>query len=275
MNGQPSRTRRRTRDEGRAIVEAMRRGDAGAFTAYVEHYQRLLLHYGRKADLRDEDAEDLAQTVLGDVAVELLARGARMPPSVALLLIGRFRSRLLNMERDGERRARRVSEASTDLDWMDDEQDSRVALFSENALRASHGPDWEPPPASAGLSALSRMLSQSLTDEERQMLAWESEDVPQREIAERLGISHAAVRQRLKRLKERLRSAAERYAAGLEGDSGRVVRRFLRRSLDAPRAASPPGTGEGARRRRATPGPLADGSGHEPRARGEGGPNDA
>jgi RNA polymerase sigma factor (sigma-70 family) len=254
----------------------MRRGEAAAFAEFVERYQRLLLHYARRAGLRGDDADELVITVLGDAAVAFVEPGARMPNDVALYLIGCFRNRLLNERRDGERRARRVAEVSTDGDWGDGGE--RAALCSEDARRASRGPAWEaPPPAAAGLTALSRMLSESLSADERQMLAWDSEDVPQREIAERLGITHAAVRQRLHRLRARLRAASEQYAATLDGDSGRVVRRFLRRSIAVPRAASQPAaaaasTKEGARQRRAEPGPLADGAGQEPR--GEGGRRD-
>ncbi|HET7456264.1 MAG TPA: sigma-70 family RNA polymerase sigma factor [Gemmatimonadaceae bacterium] len=260
-----SSTRRGAWTDGRAIVEAMQRGESGAFTAFVERYQRLLLHYGKRAALSDEATEDLVQNVLGDAAVELVAPGHGPAADPTLLLISRFRSRFLNLQRADERHARRVHEASTELDG----EERRAALCSEHAVRASHGPDWDPPPPlAAGLGTLARMLSASLRDDERQMLAWDSEDVPQREIAERLGITHNAVRQRLRRLKERLRASAERYAAGLDGDGGRVVRRFLRRSMEAPRSPGVAREGtpnERARPRRAEPGPLADGSSQEPR----------
>jgi len=276
--GGARRPERAGRDDGRSLVLAMRRGEAAAFTAFVERFQRLLLHYARRAGLRGDDADELVTTVLGDAAVAFLEPGARLPNDVALYLIGCFRHRLLNDRRDGERRARRVREASAEGDWGDGGEPA--ALCSEDARRASRGPAWEePPPASAGLTALARALSESLTDDDRRMLAWDSEDVPQREIAARLGITHAAVRQRLRRLRTRLRAAAERYAAALDGDGARVVRRFLRRSLAAPprtpsrTAASQPMSREGARQRRAEPGPLADGSGQGPRV-GEGGTSD-
>lgn len=264
-DGVGARGRRRGGDVGRAIVAGMKRGEPGAFRAFVERYQRLLLHYARRAGIRGADADELVSTVIGDAAVSLLQEGTRAPGDVALYVIGAFRHRLFYEQRGEERRERLVRESLVEPAGEGDEP---VALCSESALRASQGLEWEPAPPAAGLSYLSRMLSASLSDDERRMLTWESEDVPQREIAERLGISHAAARQRLKRLKERLRATAERYAAGLEGDSGRVVRRFLRRSLDAPRAATPraPTTvGGGARQRRAEPAPLADDAGHETR----------
>lgn len=263
------------RDDGRSLVLAMRRGEAAAFTAFVERYQRLLLHYAARAGLRGGDADELVTTVLGDAVIAFLEPRARMPDDVAFYLIGCFRHRMLNERRDGERRARRVREAAAEGDWGDGVE--RAALCSEDARRASRGPEWDAaaPPTAAGLTALARRLSESLTDDERRMLAWDSEDVPQREIAVRLGITHAAVRQRLRRLRARLRAASEQYAAALDGDGGRVVRRFLRRSLGAPpprAVASQPSMSERARRRRAEPGSLADGAGQEPR--GEGGPND-
>ena len=59
-------------------------------------------------------------------------------------------------------------------------------------------------PLSPVLERLSRVVDAGITDQERQILRWVSASVPQRLIAEWLGITHNAARVRVLRLRERL-----------------------------------------------------------------------
>ena len=72
-------------------------------------------------------------------------------------------------------------------------------------------------------------LSEALSDDERQLLVAVAENIPQREIAEWLGVSYAVARKRLERLRARLTDVAMRYANTLEPDDARELQRFFHR----------------------------------------------
>jgi len=56
-----------------------------------------------------------------------------------------------------------------------------------------------------------------------------AENIPQREIAEWLGVSYAVARKRLERLRARLTEVAMHYANTLEPDDARELQRFFHR----------------------------------------------
>src|SRR5205085_8347790 len=56
-----------------------------------------------------------------------------------------------------------------------------------------------------------------------------AENIPQREIAEWLGVSYAVARKRLERLRARLTDVAMHYANSLEPDDARELQRFFHR----------------------------------------------
>jgi hypothetical protein len=96
-------------------------------------------------------------------------------------------------------------------------------------LRASHGPEWEGAPLPRVLERLAGRLSESLREDERQLLVAVAENIPQREIAEWLGVSYAVARKRLERLRARLTDVAMQYANTLEPDDARELQRFFHR----------------------------------------------
>jgi hypothetical protein len=79
------------------------------------------------------------------------------------------------------------------------------------------------------LERLSAKLDESLRDDERQLLVAVAENIPQREVAEWLGVSYVVARKRLERLRARLTDVAMRYANTLEPDDARELQRFFRR----------------------------------------------
>jgi DNA-directed RNA polymerase specialized sigma24 family protein len=110
--------------------------------------------------------------------------------------------------------------------------DAGRAVLSESTMRASESEDREDPRAPAALEHLVDLLDQELTDDERQLLSWLGSWVPQSEIAEWLGISHGAARNRVMRLRERLKRAAIRCAAELSIAERRELERYLRRMFE-------------------------------------------
>ena len=80
------------------------------------------------------------------------------------------------------------------------------------------------------LGSLADALQDAITADEVQLAAWLAEMVPQREVAGWLGITHAAARQRIVRLRTRLRRLAGSIAATMTPADQRELDRFFRRA---------------------------------------------
>ena len=213
------------------LLRAMRRGDPEAFRQFVERYHRLLLHYARRASMREGDEDAFVEELLHDVALALVEPGARAPRSLRAYVVGAFRHKFLAGRRRAARCERAVREAALAASSHGD--GGYAVTCSESAIRSSRGPDADDAPvggASTVLERLATWLDGGLSDEERQLLIAVSESVPQREVAAWLGTTHAAVRKRLERLRARLAGAAVQFEGRLTEDEARELRRFLRRS---------------------------------------------
>lgn len=212
------------------IVVAMRRGESAAFERFVEQFHRILLDYARRAGVPAAERDELVGELLDDVAIQLMTRGAPPPQNPRMYLLSALRHRLLNRKRGRERRHRVVSEAAHAA-FGDSATASgeSAAGCSEELLRASRGPDWESTPLPRAIERLSGRLSEALRPDERQLLVAVAENIPQREIAEWLGVSYAVARKRLERLRARLTDVAMQYANTLEPDDARELQRFFHR----------------------------------------------
>jgi RNA polymerase sigma factor (sigma-70 family) len=212
------------------IVVAMRRGEAVAFEQYIERFHRILLDYARRAGVPASERDELVSELLDDVAIQLMTRSSPLPQNPRMYLLSALRNKLLNRKRGSERRRRVVSEAAhaayADRDPATGES---AAGCSEELLRASRGPEWEGAPLPRVLERLAGRLSEALSDDERQLLVAVAENIPQREIAEWLGVSYTVARKRLERLRARLTDVAMHYASTLEPDDARELQRFFHR----------------------------------------------
>jgi len=103
-------------------------------------------------------------------------------------------------------------------------------VCSEASIRASAGPAAEPAPLSPVLERLSRLVDAGITPEERQLLRWVSASIPQRLIAEWLGVTHNAVRVRVLRLRDRLMDLALRVEGPWRPGEREALYDFFRRS---------------------------------------------
>jgi len=212
------------------IVVAMRRGEAVAFEHYIERFHRILLDYARRAGVAASERDEMVSELLDDVAIQLITRSAPLPQNPRMYLLAALRHKLLNRKRGSERRRRVVSEAArAAYADRDPSAGESAAGCSEEMLRASHGPEWEGAPLPRVLERLAGRLSEALGDVERQLLVAVAENIPQREIAEWLGVSYAVARKRLERLRARLTDVAMQYANTLEPDDARELQRFFHR----------------------------------------------
>jgi DNA-directed RNA polymerase specialized sigma24 family protein len=213
------------------IVVAMRRGEAAAFERFVERFHRILLDYARRAGVAPSDRDELVSELLDDVAIQLMTRTAPLPHHPRMYLLTALRHKLLNEKRGRERRHRVVAEAAR-VQYGDREVAGgreTAAGCSEEMVRASRGPEWEGAPLPRVLERLSGRLSEELRPDERQLLVAVAENIPQREIAEWLGVSYAVARKRLERLRARLTDVAMHYTNSLEPDDARELQRFFHR----------------------------------------------
>jgi DNA-directed RNA polymerase specialized sigma24 family protein len=212
------------------IIVAMRRGEAVAFEQYIERFHGILLDYARRAGVAPSERDELVSELLDDVAIQLVTRSGPLPQNPRMYLLSALRHRLLNRKRGSERRRRVVSEAArASYADRDPAAGESAAGCSEEMLRASHGPEWEGTPLPRVLERLAGRLSEALRDDERLLLVAVAENIPQREIAEWLGVSYVVARKRLERLRARLTDVAMQYANTLEPDDARELQRFFHR----------------------------------------------
>ena len=213
------------------IVRRMRTGSASAFEAFVERFHPVLLDYGRRAGVPRGKREELACDVLTRVALDLLTSGRPTPRNPRVYLIVAFRNRLFHYNRDHARRDRHITtlmrDAALDFEYADERE--VAAGLSDHAVRESRSPDWECTPVPPALERLAVHLDEALSLDERWLLIAVGENIPQRQVAEWLGLSYAAARKKLERLRARLNDVAMRYTNTLPPDDAREVQRFFRR----------------------------------------------
>jgi hypothetical protein len=77
-------------------------------------------------------------------------------------------------------------------------------------------------------------IAESLTADERQVLAWLAEHVPQREIAAWCGVTYGAMRVRVTRLREKARAVARRWIATCPPDERASLTRLLEHAARPP-----------------------------------------
>lgn len=245
----------------RELVEAMRRDDARAFAAFFRAFRPLLMEEARRLGVQPGLRQELVDECLDDVAMGLRQYTRPIPRSLVPYLMKALRIQRALVRR-GERRRADGEDAGAEHADLGVPM-STVASVSESTLRASAGADREPAPASTALERLASMVEEGLSEEEEMILAWLSRRVPQSEIAEWLGITHGAARNRIMRLRARLKDTALRCAARFTGRDREELDEFFRRAYavgrgkdaaggSAPGAVttepSPPAANQGGRR---------------------------
>jgi RNA polymerase sigma factor (sigma-70 family) len=208
------------------VLQRMRRDDAVAIREFYRRFTPLLWKIARQAHVQPALRDDVVTDCLTDSALHLMQSTVATPANLAGYLVAALRHRLVNDRRSARRRTSTGSAAV----WTGDGEGVVREVCSEASIRASAGPAAEAPPLSPLLARLSRVIDAGLSDDERQMLRWVSASIPQRLIAEWLGITHNAARARVLRLRERL------FDLALKGDAAWTPRQreelyeFFRRS---------------------------------------------
>lgn len=210
-----------------ALVAGIRRGDDAAVAELYERYLPLLVMAARRHRVLPSDREELALEVLAEVAMQLMRDDTPVPRNLQGLLMTVLRRRVLDRLR---REAARIPELP-----LDEVRDDALAVAHDGeAGRARAGP---------ALVRLADHLEAYVDDTELQILYWLAEHVPQRTIAEWLGMSHGATRMRIGRLRDRLREVVRTYWRVADDDSRAELARFFRRYLNP--TTLPPSRGPG------------------------------
>lgn len=205
-----------------ALIDAMRASIPEAWTEFDARFRPLLERYAARVGIPRWEWSVCITEVLDDEALRLIERAGQSPQHMTAYLVRAVRNRFLELKRTSLRRDRRYA-----VDG------AAGAVMSEHTRRAGDPPRIaeERTDSCTAASRLGRELSASLSTEEQQMLAWVAEGVPQRVIAEWLGINREAAKKRIARLCRRLRASAPEVTAGLSRDDQRQLNRLLRRAL--------------------------------------------
>ena len=182
------------------LLSRMRHDEALAIREFYRRFAPVLWKIARQAHVQPALRDDVVTDCLSDAAIHLMPPNGPNPANLTGYLVAMFRHRLANDRRATKRRTAYGSAAA----WTGEGERVVREVCSEASIRASAGPAAESQPLSPILERLSRVIDAGITDEERQILRWVSASIPQRLIAEWLGITHNAARVRVLRLRERL-----------------------------------------------------------------------
>ena len=227
----------------RDLVEAIRRRSEPALIEFFRRFRPLLLREARGLVVQPALRAELVDDCLADVALRLLRHTMATPRVIAPYLIRALRLQRLKHHRAELRRrqvegagdaggARGPADPTTRRSVPGAPNESRIgeATFSEATRRASEGPEWTPHALSPVLERLARMLDDGLTEDERLLLVWVGNWVPQSEIAAWLGITHGAARNRIMRLREHLKQSVVRAALNFTEAERAELQSFFRRA---------------------------------------------
>ena len=209
------------------LVAHLRAGDPRAAVELYERMAPTLLREARREGVDAGLRHEVVMDTIGSVALTLVRPTTQVPRSLTGYMVTALRWRTRRLAKAARRRERE------ECDLGD----------------AASVPEASGPSAGAAASQLAAMLEQHLRADEHDLLTWLGERVPQREIAGWLGLSHAAVRVRVLRLRDRLREVTRRYVAALPDAERATMERYLERIVAVPRATiSSTGRAPGGRR---------------------------
>jgi DNA-directed RNA polymerase specialized sigma24 family protein len=208
------------------LLREMRRDDAVAIREFYRRFTPVLWKEARRAHVQPALRDDFVTDCLSDSAIHLMQATVVAPANLTGYLVAALRHRLANDRRAAQRRAAAGVAAAG---YGSGERVVRE-VCSEASIRASAGPAAEVQPLSPVLERLSRIIDAGITDDERQILRWVSASIPQRLIAEWLGLTHNAVRVRVLRLRDRLIDIALRHDGPWKPGEREHLYEFFRRS---------------------------------------------
>ena len=224
----------------RDLVARMRRDEPDAFLTFFRSFRPLLMAEARRLRVQPGLWQELVDECLDDVAMQFRQYTTPIPRELRPYLVKALRLRRYQQLRGERRRIESELDAVHDATLDADDRAMAVAgSVSEAALRDSAGPDYEPTAASTALERLVSMLEEGLSADEEMLLSWMSRWVSHTIIAEWLGITHGAARNRTMRLRARLKEAAMQHAVSFTGHERVELMDFFRRTFRSQDQAGP------------------------------------
>jgi hypothetical protein len=211
-----------------SFIAAIAHGEAAALRALYVFYAPLLRDQARQLGTPADERLELVTTVLDDFVLHV-QDDQIVPYDVARYLVAAVRNRIRTRHRD-RTRARALHERAYST-TTSASQRIVAECHSEFSLRSAHA--FEDETSGNLASAIAKLAEWSalmLRPEELVLMIDVSRHVPLRDVARQLGISYAAARVRVHRLRERFRTLVLQHVASLDPKEKREVERFLRRA---------------------------------------------
>jgi hypothetical protein len=212
----------------RALLDALRSRDGEAIEEFIRRYQPLVLVQARRLRIPPEDRTHWAIELLYHVANALARDAASIPRSLGPYLVTACKRKAFDEWRNQRTRERWEVQCADEAGAPS--QRTIAGTCSEDAVRSTYGPDWEPVRLPPVLERLVSIFEEGISTEEQQLLSWVGQRVPYSLVAEWLGISRAAAIKRVTRLRDRLIEAALRFGSSLDAADVSELTRFLRRA---------------------------------------------
>lgn len=210
----------------RALIEAMRESAPEAWHEFMARFRPLLIRYGSRTGMDRVECEASVEQVLEESALRWAVDGAAPPENMAGYLLRALNFHRRTLERDAKRREDRYHRAAE----PDQPEGAILSLCSEASVRYSAGSMYDDDnPTQGALARLCKLLRQSLGEEDSKVLMQLADGLPQREIAEELGLTYEAGRKRIQRLCVRVRGMVPTIARRLSNTDRAHLERVLRR----------------------------------------------
>ena len=211
-----------------SFIAAIAQGETAALRALYLFYVPLLRDQARQLGTPADERAELVTTVLDDFVLHVQS-DAVVPYDVARYLVAAVRNRIRTQHR-GRLRARALHERAYST-TASSGQRIVAESHSEFSLRSAQpSADDTAGSLSTAITKLAEWSALMLRPEELVLMIGVSRHVPLRDVAKQLGISYAAARVRVHRLRERFRTLVLQHVATLDAKEKREVERFLRRA---------------------------------------------
>ena len=215
------------------LVAGMRSGWEPAYAEFCARYVAMLSGLARRAGVGPDDRSMRVTEFLDDAALRLGCSTLPTPRSMAAYLVAGFRARLAQAARGEKRRQSRENGLTAEIGTGSER--AVAESVSAYSIACTAGPDVDSAGTiesgkEAGHGVRCRLVETLLgaaSDSERKMLGLMAQRMPQREIAELLGVTPGAIRVRILRLRERLRQEAMAYANTVSVDDALALQRIL------------------------------------------------
>lgn len=210
----------------RALIDAMRDSAPEAWHEFMARFRPLLIRYGSRTGMERVECEESVEQVLEESALRWAVDGTTPPENMAGYLLRALNFHRRTLERDAKRREERYHRAAEPVQ----PEGAILSLCSEASVRYSAGSTYDDDnPTQGALARLCKLLRQTLGEEDSKVLMQLADGLPQREIAEELGLTYEAGRKRIQRLCVRVRGMVPTIARQLSSTDRAHLERVLRR----------------------------------------------